>query len=370
VGRTVEGLGVLLLLSVFLAYLSAPAAAAIRRRILIGRRKRPLSRPAALALLYCIVFAPTIAAGRLTADGIAHWVHVTAPAAVDHLFSGARAEPFETVIARAPISDAARLSLRRSVGRGVGYVEREVRSTLHDLIAAAPYARWLAVTPALAFVLLTSAPAFQRSTLRVLPHGHLQWRGEEYLRDVNSALAGYVRAQTAAAIIVGIVCVAGFATLRVPNAVSMGVTAGVLELVPAIGPLAAALMAITQAGDGVWAALFFLGALRIVQDYVVYPHLVRRGMHLSTAAVILTIWIGAVLAGAAGVVLAIPVAGFLSVSVRHWREYHDIERLVAASRKNSDAAGGRQPTFDDAVHDGRTSVEPSTIESERSTVDS
>jgi predicted PurR-regulated permease PerM len=46
-----------------------------------------------------------------------------------------------------------------------------------------------------------------------------------------------------------------------------------------------------------------------------------------------TLWSGAVVAGAAGVVLAIPLAGCLSVSVRHWREYRDIERLVGAAER-------------------------------------
>src|SRR6185436_21092537 len=124
----------------------------------------------------------------------------------------------------------------------VSYVEQEVRATLNELIAAARYAEWLAVTPILAFVLLTGAPGFQRSALRVLPHGHLQWRGEEYLRDVNSALAGYVRAQTAAGLIVGALCVCGFVVIGLPNAVSMGVAAGILELVPGIGPLTALIM--------------------------------------------------------------------------------------------------------------------------------
>jgi len=54
--------------------------------------------------------------------------------------------------------------------------------------------------------------------------------------------------------------------------------------------------------------------------------------------VILTIWLGAVLAGAAGVIIAIPVAGFLSVSVRHWREYREIERLVRAAARQRAAA--------------------------------
>jgi predicted PurR-regulated permease PerM len=166
----------------------------------------------------------------------------------------------------------------------------------------------------------------------VLPRGHLQWRVEEYLRDVNSALAGYVRAQAAAALIVGTACVAGFVLLGATSAVSLGVLAGILELVPAIGPLTALLIAASQ-GDRLVSIVIFLVALRIVQDYVVYPRLVRRGMHLSTLAVILTVWTGAALAQAPGVILAIPVAGFISVSVRHWREYREIEQLLATAKQ-------------------------------------
>ena len=229
----------------------------------------------------------------------------------------------------------AKVAIITGASQGIRYVERETRSTLDDLISAARYAAWLVVAPVVAFFLLTAAPGFQRSTLRALPHGHLQWRGEEYLRDVNSVLAGYVRAQAAAAVIVGVICVTGFALIRVPAALPMGIAAGVLELVPAIGPLTALLMAGTQAGDRLWAVVAFLGALRLVQDYVIYPRLIRHGMHMSTPAVILTVWCGAALAGAAGVILAIPVAGFLSVSLRHWREYRDIERLVRGSGRRS-----------------------------------
>ena len=324
----IEGGGVLLLLSAFLAYLLAPAVAGLRSRVRIGRRKRPLSGAAALLLLYAVLFASGALAWRLSGDRMTRWVRVTAPAAVDRLFSGADFETLEQLIAHAPLPSGARRVLGQGLEGAIGYIEREVRGTLNDLISAARYAAWLAVAPVLAFLLLTGAPGFQRSTLRVLPHGHLQWRAEEYLRDVNSALAGYVRAQVAAGVVVGLACVGGFALLRVPSAVSMGIAAGVLELVPAIGPLTAMLVAGTQAGDRVLAVIAFLGALRLAQDYVVYPRLIRRGMHMSTPAVILTIWCGAALRGAAGVILAIPVAGLLSVSLRHWREYRDIERLV------------------------------------------
>jgi predicted PurR-regulated permease PerM len=327
-----EGGAVLVLLSVFFAHMLAPVVAAIRRRVRIGPRQRPISPPLAIVLIYLAVFVPGALVWRGTKDNAVHWVRVTAPRAVERLFTGGNFEPFERLIARAPISALARRGLVVRLERIVSYVEREVRATLNDLIAAARYAEWLAVAPVLAFLLLTGAPGFQRSTLRVLPHGHLQWRAEEYLRDVNSALAGYVRAQVAAAVIVGFVCVAGFVLLGLQSAVSLGVAAGVLELVPAIGPLTSLIVAGSQAGDRVLAVIAFLGALRVVQDYVIYPRLIRHGMHMPTLAVILTIWIGAALAGAAGVILAIPVAGFLSVSWRHWREYREIERLVRSSR--------------------------------------
>lgn len=325
--QLIEGAGVLLLLSVFLAYLLAPALPPIRRRIRIGRRQRPISDAAAIFLIYLVLFVPGALLWRQYEAAARHWIAVTAPATVDRLFAG------ESSLegAFAPLPSGLRSTLTRTGSSVAAAIEHSTRTTLAELITAARYARWLGVTPIVAFLLLSGAPVFQRSALRVLPHGHLQWRFEEYLRDVNSALAGYVRAQVAAGVIVGLTCVTGFFLLGTPSAIALGVLAGILELVPAIGPLAVLLVATAQ-GEGVAAIVVFLAVLRVVQDYVVYPRLIRHGMHLSTLAVIMTVWTGAVIAGAAGVVIAIPVAGFLSVSLRHWREYREIERLLATAR--------------------------------------
>ena len=236
------------------------------------------------------------------------------PAAIERL-------PSTASIYRLPLPGRMKQIAARTTDRVLAYVEEEVRAALNDVVDAARYVRWLVVPPVVAFLLLAYAPAFRRSALRVLPHGHLRWRGDEYLRDVNSALAGYVRAQLAAGAIVAVVCTAIFSLFHLPYAVSMGIVAGVLELVPVIGPLTVALMAAGQAVQHALAIVIVLAAFRLVQDLVVYPRLIRNGMHLSPAAVILVVWCGAALNGAAGVVLAIPFAGLLSVSMRHWREY-------------------------------------------------
>ena len=327
----IEGGSVLLLLSVFFGYLLAPAVDIVSRSVRLGRRGRPLSRGASLALIYALLSVPVGLSWRFASDPIAEWVHVTAPSAVEHLFGGGDFKTIHRVVASAPVPASARPALERRVHGAIGYIQRHARTTLNTLFDAARYAAWLAVTPVLAALLLTVWPSFRRSALRVLPRGHLQWRGEEYLHDVNSALAGYIRAQAAAGVVVGLMCVGGFVLLGVPSAVSLGVAAGILELVPGIGPVTTMLIAVTQAGDGGLAVIAFLAVVRVVQDTLVYPRLIRHGMHLSTPAVVLSLWTGAVLGGAGGVILALPVAGFLSVSLRHWREYRDIERLVRTS---------------------------------------
>jgi predicted PurR-regulated permease PerM len=332
--RVIEGAGVLLLLSVFFAYVLAPALPPVRRLVRVGRRRRPISDAAAILLLYVVIFVPGALLWRTSEAAVRHWVAVTAPASVDRLFAGGTIAPLDSMLAHAPLPAGVRGTLMRASERAAASLERSTRETLAEIITAARHAGWLAVAPLVAFLLLTAAPAFQRSALRVLPRGHLQWRAEEYLRDVNSALAGYIRAQAAAGVIVGAACVAGFVLLGTRSAVSLGVLAGILELVPALGPFTMLLIAASQS-DRMVAVVLFLVALRIVQDYVVYPRLVRRGMHLSTLAVIFTVWAGAVIAQAPGVILAIPVAGFLSVSVRHWREYREIERLLRAASEPS-----------------------------------
>jgi predicted PurR-regulated permease PerM len=163
-----------------------------------------------------------------------------------------------------------------------------------------------------------------------LPRGHVRWRMREFTRDLNATLSGYVRAQLLSGLIVGTACAAGLALLRVPYAFLLGVAAGVLEFVPAVGPLAVAVAA-TSLSTGAQAAfvLVFLGTLRVLQDYVILPRLIRKGMHLHPAVVILAIWCGAQAGGIAGVFVALPVVGVMVTAARHWREYREIERLVA-----------------------------------------
>ena len=167
----------------------------------------------------------------------------------------------------------------------------------------------------------------------MLPRGRWRWRGDEFFQDVNSTLAAYIRAQLTACFLVGIICSLGFWVIGLPSPLVLGFIAGALEFIPLVGPLVIALLltllAILHSGLGMaFAVLLFLGVLRIVQDYVIYPRVIGRGIHLHPLAVILAILCGAELAGVAGIFLAIPLIAILTVSYRHWLEHRGSESIA------------------------------------------
>jgi predicted PurR-regulated permease PerM len=192
---------------------------------------------------------------------------------------------------------------------------------------------WLVLVPILSFFLLKDADSFRRSALRMLPRGRWRWRGDEFFQDVNSTLAAYIRAQLTASIFIGAVCAGGFAILGFPSPLVLGLIAGLFEFVPMLGPVLigviAALIAVFHGGfTSALIVLIFLGVLRIVQDYIVYPRLIGHGIHLHPLAIIIAILCGEKLAGVAGVFLAIPLVAVMTVSYRHWMEHRGSEGLA------------------------------------------
>jgi predicted PurR-regulated permease PerM len=187
--------------------------------------------------------------------------------------------------------------------------------------------------PILSFFLLKDADSFRRSALAMLPRGRLRWRGDEFFQDINSTLAAYIRAQLTACLLVGVLCSIGFALIGLPSPLVLGLLAGMLEFVPLVGPLVVAilvaLLAMLHSGFGMaFVVLLFLGVLRVVQDYVIYPRIIGQGIHLHPLAVILAILAGAEIAGVAGIFLAIPLIAILTVSYRHWLEHRGSETIA------------------------------------------
>lgn len=325
-----KGVIIIGFLSVALAYLLLPLVQLIRHasiRFLGGRRP---SRILAVLIIYMLVAGIIAPVRAIWGEKIVSQVPNVAREVPRHVarFAG-QLRASERWHERFKLeSDTSRLV--RSLNHRVSQrLQQEVSEIGAEVVRARLVVPWLAAVPLIALVLVAQWPTFQRSAARAFPTPHLQWRVDQGLRQVNRVLAAYTRAQSLSALIIGTVCGIGFALMKLPNAAMFGIVAGLLETVPIAGPLAVAISATSVATSSqVILVLAFLGTLRIVQDYVVYPRLIQQALHLHPVAVVLGIWLGALVGGVIGVCLAVPTVGILKVAFQHLKEYAEIERLV------------------------------------------
>jgi predicted PurR-regulated permease PerM len=330
----ITGIILLLVLSIFFAYLVSPLVEFIRRPRTIGTREIAIPKVVAIALAYLVILAAIVFAILVVLPSLSNQF----PEFVD------QAKSYWSSLALRTQQLIEYSRLRRlpgpvvnEVNKAVPLVVEKIGATVTEFATAAVgyivYLPWLVLIPILGFFLLKDAESFRRSALLMLPRGRWRWRGDEFFQDINSTLAAYIRAQLTACLFIGVVCALGFTLLGLPGSLVMGVLAGFFEFVPLVGPVTiavmAALLAMFHAGPfNAFLVLLFLGILRIIQDYAIYPRLIGQGIHLHPLAVIFAILAGEKLAGVAGIFLAIPVVAILTVSYRHWMEHRGSEGIA------------------------------------------
>lgn len=326
--RTVKGALLVGFLAVVFAYLVAPPALGLRR--LAERRGWLLSRRASILVVYGVAATAGLVARALLwprlSQQIGRFVDLV-PARVEATVGPTGV--LQRFVAWLAGGGEPSGTLATTTHGLALWVREHVADVMADAAAHRWVLPWLGLVPLIAYVLLTEVRWFRRSALAALPPGHLRWRGGEFLAHVNSVLAGYTRAQLLSCLVVGTASAVGFAALQVPYALLVGVAAGVLEFVPLVGPVAAALLAASLVTGRTLAwVLVFLVVLRLLQDYLVYPRLLGRRMHLPPLVVLLAAGLGAGAGGFVGVLFALPLAGVLAVAWRHWREWRDIQMII------------------------------------------
>jgi predicted PurR-regulated permease PerM len=342
----------LLVLSIFFAYLIAPLVELIYRPVTLRGRARLMPRPLAIGIVYLIIFGALGLIIALLLPVVSNQLTELAQAAPAYFRSvQEQAQTLQQFYQRTRLPASVRDHINNALGQAFEGVSAYASATLIRAAGLITYVPWIVLIPILAFFLLKDVDTFRRSALQMLPRGRLRWRGDELFQDVNSALAAYIRAQLIACLLIGTLCTIGFFIVGVPYALVLGIIAGFLEFIPLVGPLVVATLAVLLASfhssGQALAAFLFLAVLRIIHDYVTYPRIIRQGIHLHPLAVILAILCGAELAGIAGIFLAIPVTAIISVTYRHWMEHRGADKgLVATLLETGDQSTPTPDTAD------------------------
>ena len=179
------------------------------------------------------------------------------------------------------------------------------------IISGAGNLIFVVLIPILSFFFLKDAAQIRASWLAIL--GQVSHRDvlERIAADLHVLLAQYMRAL----VLLGCVSATAYGALStvvgLPYRFLLAAVGFLLEFLPIVGPLTAGIIILAVAGlsgsHHLLAILMFLIAFRLVQDYVVSPHLLSAGMKLHPLLVIFGILAGAEIAGIAGSFISVPL---------------------------------------------------------------
>jgi predicted PurR-regulated permease PerM len=199
-------------------------------------------------------------------------------------------------------------------GAGAGTLIRGVTEAVLVLVLA----------PVLALYILIDLDKYRTQALELTPPEHkaeVAFVGGE----VGTALGSFVRGQLLVALIVGIASSLGMWAIDLPFWLLIGMLAGLLNLIPFLGPFVGGALAASVAllaGDlsqAIWAVVIFT-AIQQVDNHVITPLVQRTRVKLSPLVIVLALIIGGSVAGLLGVLIAVPVTAAVRIIAGHlWR---------------------------------------------------
>ena len=153
-----------------------------------------------------------------------------------------------------------------------------------------------------------------RVVLSILPREH-----RRTVRDtwdlIDAKLGAFVRGQLILIAFVGTVLSLAFLAIGVPFWLLLGMFAGIVEIVPVIGPLAAGALSIGVGLTDSWQVALAAGicvlGVRLLEDYIVVPRVLGHAVGLSPLVVLVSVTAIGLLLGGVYVLLAVPIAAIL-----------------------------------------------------------
>ncbi len=140
---------------------------------------------------------------------------------------------------------------------------------------------------------------------------------EKKFNLIEERLGAWARGQLSLMLIVGFANYIGLSLLGIPFTLPLSILAGILEIVPYIGPIVAAVPAVLI-GFGIspiigsaTAALAFL--IQQLENYVFVPKVMQKSTGINPIVTLLVLAIGARLAGLVGLLISVPV--FITLQV-------------------------------------------------------
>jgi predicted PurR-regulated permease PerM len=194
-------------------------------------------------------------------------------------------------------------TLLSQYGGSVGSLINILTSTFSSII-------FFFTTLVLGFYLLLERKELHEKGQWLIQSGRVQNMAEQMIDEMEIQLGGWVRGQSMLMIVIGLITFISLTLLNVPYALPLAVLAGLLEILPNIGPTIAAMPAIFVAflvdpRMALIVMLFYI-IVQQIENNLLVPKIMKAAVNVDPLVSIVAVLIGVQLGGVLGALLAIP----------------------------------------------------------------
>ncbi len=160
---------------------------------------------------------------------------------------------------------------------------------------------------------------YQDGLMHLFPH-EARPRAREVLGATAAMLRRWLLTQSVSMVLVGVLTGGVLMAMGIEAAIALGIIAGILEFVPIVGPIMAAVPAIAMGFlDGpekaLYVALAYVG-IQQVESNVIQPLLMKKGLELPPVLTIFTQGILSLVFGFMGLLVAVPLLAAVIVPIK------------------------------------------------------
>jgi predicted PurR-regulated permease PerM len=207
-----------------------------------------------------------------------------------------------------------------------------IKNLSGHLVSGARYALYFILIPILAFFFLKDGTVIRDEIVSALVEERRRPVVDNILADINELLGEYIRALVLLALSSFTAHSIFLSASGAQFAILLAGVAAIGEFIPVIGPAAAGVIVVLVTGlsgySHVILYIIFWIVFRFVQDYVISPYLMSRGVQLNPLLVLFGVLAGNVIAGVVGMFLSVPVLAIMRVMFVRLRRARAVD-LVA-----------------------------------------
>jgi predicted PurR-regulated permease PerM len=313
------------LFAIFFAYLLEPWVLRMQLWPKVSRGSRGLAILGVYAIVGIILVLLLVLVGPRIVDEVRR-LGAALPGLFDKVSSGQIARQlgakhgwsYETQVRLESLLSENRATVLAWETRFGGYIATFAQNTI-----------WLVLIPLLAIFFLKDGRNFADELIAMVERRTPRQFLRGIIADLDQMLAHFVRAQLVLAGLSLVVYTVVLWLLRVPYGFALSSIAGIMEFIPVVGPLVAAIailgVAFLANYPHLLAVALFLVIWRIVQDYVSSPRIMGNKLEMHPLAAIFAVLVGAEIAGVIGVYLSVPIMASVRILWRRWQRYSQMQ---------------------------------------------